>query len=111
MAAPHPRPLGILCPELPRLRTARFPRCPLQAIWRQVLVVSKSVVFVRSKEMDSPTLRKFETLPPLPVIGTPFIVTDTLSPESIKSTVSARALTASRLPSPFSCRQASEMLG
>src|SRR5262249_23916643 len=37
MAAPHPRPLGILCPELPRLRTARLPRCPLQAILRQVL--------------------------------------------------------------------------
>src|SRR5262249_32044510 len=39
MAAPHPRPLGILRPELPRLRTARLPRCPLQAILRQVLVV------------------------------------------------------------------------
>src|SRR5262249_20171120 len=38
MAAPHPRPLGILRPELPRLRTARLPRCPLQAILRQVLV-------------------------------------------------------------------------
>src|SRR5215831_7501944 len=37
MAAPHPRPLGILRPELPRLRTARLPRCPLQAILRQVL--------------------------------------------------------------------------
>ena len=34
MAAPHPRPLGILRPELPRLRTARLPRCPLQAILR-----------------------------------------------------------------------------
>src|SRR5262249_54337226 len=39
MAAPHPRPLGILRPQLPRLRTARLPRCPLQAIFRQVLVV------------------------------------------------------------------------
>src|SRR5215468_1182696 len=39
MAAPHPRPLGILRPELPRLRTARLPRCPLQAILRQVLVL------------------------------------------------------------------------
>src|SRR5215831_8575947 len=38
MAAPHPCPLGILRPELPRLRTARLPRCPLQAILRQVLV-------------------------------------------------------------------------
>src|SRR5262249_19518651 len=37
MAAPHPRPLGILRPELPRLRTARLPRCPLQAILRQIL--------------------------------------------------------------------------
>src|SRR5215471_11216967 len=37
MAAPHPRPLGILRPELPRLRTARLPRYPLQAILRQVL--------------------------------------------------------------------------
>jgi hypothetical protein len=34
MAAPHPRPLGILRPELPRLRTARLPRHPLQAILR-----------------------------------------------------------------------------
>src|SRR5215468_3887130 len=34
MAAPHPRPLGILRPELPRLRTARLPHCPLQAILR-----------------------------------------------------------------------------
>ena len=34
MAAPHPRPLGILRPELPRLCTARLPRCPLQAILR-----------------------------------------------------------------------------
>src|SRR5262252_9377589 len=34
MAAPDPRPLGILRPELPRLRTARLPRCPLQAILR-----------------------------------------------------------------------------
>jgi hypothetical protein len=34
MAAPHPRPLGILRPKLPRLRTARLPRCPLQAILR-----------------------------------------------------------------------------
>src|SRR5262249_26847652 len=40
MAAPHPRPLGILCPELPRLRTARLPRLPLQAILRQVLVMA-----------------------------------------------------------------------
>src|SRR5262249_57239886 len=32
MAAPHPRPLGILRPALPQLRTARLPRCPLQAI-------------------------------------------------------------------------------
>src|SRR5262249_33848778 len=38
MAAPHPRPLGILRPELPRLLTARLPRCPLQAILRQGLV-------------------------------------------------------------------------
>src|SRR5262245_44416737 len=42
MAAPHPRPLGILCPELPRLRTARLPRCPLQAILRQVLVIAEA---------------------------------------------------------------------
>src|SRR5262245_36401128 len=34
MAAPHPRPLGILRPKLPRLRTARLPRCPLQPILR-----------------------------------------------------------------------------
>src|SRR5262249_24324903 len=42
----HPCPLGILRPELPRLRTARLPHCPLQAILRQVLVlrtVRKSV--------------------------------------------------------------------
>src|SRR5207248_7614620 len=34
MAAPHPGPLGILRPELPRVRTARLPRCPLQTILR-----------------------------------------------------------------------------
>ena len=34
MATPHTRPLGILRPELPRLRTARLPHCPLQAILR-----------------------------------------------------------------------------
>src|SRR5215467_1745389 len=43
MAAPHPCPLGILRPELPRLRTARLPHCPLQAILRQVLVVSGEI--------------------------------------------------------------------
>src|SRR5215472_13543693 len=43
MAAPRPRPLGILRPELPRLRTARLPRCPLQAILRQVLVVTTPI--------------------------------------------------------------------
>src|SRR5262249_21449033 len=42
MAAPHPRPLGILRPELPRLHTARLPRCPLQAILRQVLIIDPS---------------------------------------------------------------------
>src|SRR5215467_9954155 len=42
MAAPHPCPLGILRPELPRLRTARLPRCPLQAILRQVLLIQSS---------------------------------------------------------------------
>jgi DDE family transposase len=36
---PHPRPLGILRPKLPRLRTARLPHCPLQAILRQVLLI------------------------------------------------------------------------
>src|SRR5436309_7593002 len=40
MAAPHPRPLGILRPELPRLRTARLPRCPLQAILRYILIIA-----------------------------------------------------------------------
>src|SRR5215831_14596973 len=44
MAAPHPCPLEILRPELPRLRTARLPRCPLQAILRQVLVPLLTVV-------------------------------------------------------------------
>src|SRR5215467_4787893 len=44
MAAPHPCPLGILRPELPRLRTARLPRCPLQAILRQVLVLLAHVL-------------------------------------------------------------------
>src|SRR5215467_9555988 len=42
MAAPHPRPLGILRPQLPRLRTARLPRCPLQAILREVLFIPAS---------------------------------------------------------------------
>src|SRR5215831_12433832 len=42
MAAPHPCPLGILRPELPRLRTARLPRCPLQAILRQVLDIAST---------------------------------------------------------------------
>src|SRR5262245_55571322 len=34
MAAPHPRPLGVLHPELPRIRPARVPRYPLQTILR-----------------------------------------------------------------------------
>src|SRR5262249_34156109 len=34
MAAPHPRPLGVLHPELPRIRSARPPRYPLQTILR-----------------------------------------------------------------------------
>jgi hypothetical protein len=34
MAAPHPRPLGVLHPELPRIRPARLPRYPLQTILR-----------------------------------------------------------------------------
>jgi hypothetical protein len=39
MAAPHPRPLGVPQPELPRLRPARLPRDPLQTILRWVLVI------------------------------------------------------------------------
>src|SRR5262249_37618512 len=31
---PHPRPLGVLHPELPRIRPARLPRYPLQTILR-----------------------------------------------------------------------------
>jgi hypothetical protein len=34
MAAPHPGPLGVPCPELPRLRPARLPHRPLQTILR-----------------------------------------------------------------------------
>ena len=34
MAAPHPGPVGIPHPKLPRLRPARLPRYPLQAILR-----------------------------------------------------------------------------
>jgi hypothetical protein len=34
MAAPHPRPLGVPQPELPRLRPARLPRDSLQTILR-----------------------------------------------------------------------------
>ena len=34
MAAPYPRPVGVSRPELPRLRPARLPRYPLQAILR-----------------------------------------------------------------------------
>src|SRR5262249_15965570 len=34
MAAPDPRPLGVLHPELPRIRPARVPRYPLQTILR-----------------------------------------------------------------------------
>ena len=34
MATSHPRPLGIPRPQLSRLRPARLPRCPLQAILR-----------------------------------------------------------------------------
>src|SRR3974390_2733550 len=41
MAAPHPRPLGVPQPELPRLRPARLPRDPLQTILRWVLVKSE----------------------------------------------------------------------
>jgi len=33
-AAPHPGPLGVLRPELTRVRTARLPRCPVQTILR-----------------------------------------------------------------------------
>src|SRR5262245_37784624 len=45
MAAPHPRPLGILRPELPRLRPARLPRCTLMAILRQVLTTFEWLSF------------------------------------------------------------------
>jgi Transposase DDE domain len=38
MATSHPRPLGIPRPQLSRLRPARLPRCPLQAILRSVLI-------------------------------------------------------------------------
>src|SRR5205814_9500805 len=38
MASPHPRPLGVLRPELPRIRPACLPRRPLQAILRYVLI-------------------------------------------------------------------------
>ena len=40
MAAPHPRPLGVPQPELPRLRPTRLPRDPLQTILRWVLATT-----------------------------------------------------------------------
>src|SRR5262249_13616004 len=38
VAAPHTCALGVLPPKLPRLRPARLPRHPLQAILRYVLI-------------------------------------------------------------------------
>src|SRR5262245_15391194 len=76
MAAPHPCPLGILRPELPRLRTARLPRCPLQAILRQVLLNPDAALTMRARVawahdwVSDPTLAAlFQTLP-----GASFVV-------------------------------------
>jgi hypothetical protein len=65
MAAPHPRPLGVLHPKLPQIRPARLPRYPLQTILRQVLnnivsmrgapvkVLQRAPLFARGKAMWS----------------------------------------------------------